>query len=202
MTLQISFHAFAATACSLGIQFAAVHVEVGVAANTRCCLGIASVGECLVSFPCAVTCSDNGRASAIDDDIGITIDGLSAVGRYFYIDDTAIDIHIVASLDTVILRRVDVEIHTLVDDDVGLAVDTVLIGAIYLQSTVAANEQFSFAVDGRLVVGHGSVFYFVGAVHYEVGIALTLDVDGCRRGTGDVRPVEVQFKVGIAINNK
>ena len=104
ITLQVGLHAFTSAAGGLGIQFAAVHVEGGVAADSCCSLGVASVGECLVSFPCAVTSSDNGRASAIDDNVGIAIDCLSTVGRNLHIDDATIDIHIVTSLDAVIRR--------------------------------------------------------------------------------------------------
>ena len=80
--------------------------------------------------------------------------------------------------------------------------DAVLIGTIYLQGAVAADEQLPLAVDGCLVVGRGSVLHFVSAVHNKIGIALALDVDGCSRGTGDIRPVKVQFKIGVTVNDK
>ena len=133
VTLVVCLDALAATAGSLCIDFSAVHIEITVAADSCRRLGVTTIGECLVNLPGTISCGNDSRTSTVNRDVSITVDSLAAICGNLYVDDTAIDEHIVTSLDAIVLRGVHIEVDTFLYDNITLAMNTVLVVAVNLQ---------------------------------------------------------------------
>ena len=202
VTLVVCLDTLAATAGSLSIDFSAVHIEITVAADSCRRLGVTTIGECLVNLPGTISCGNDSRTSTINRDVSVTVDSLAAICGNLYVDDTAIDEHVVTSLDAIVLRGVYIEVDTFLYDDITLAMDTILVITIDLQGTIAIDKQFAFAEDSTFVVFCRTVRKFVGACQYHVGTALSLHVNSRCCRTGDVGIVEVQLEIGTAINDQ
>ena len=202
ISFQVCLDTFATTAGSLGIQFSAIHVEDTVTANTCCCLCVSTVGKGLVYFPCTITSSNHCCTPAIDGDVCISIDRFTTVCRNLYIDDAAIDEHVVTCFDTVIFSGFDIEVDTFVDDDVALAVDSILIRSVNVQRTVTADQELSLAEESAFMVFRSSVSQLVGTTDNKVGIAFAFQVKGSGSGTGDTGIVEVQLEICLAVNGQ
>ena len=130
ITFIVGLDTLTATAGSLGIQLAAIHIEIAVAADTCSRFRVAACGEGLVNFPCTITRRNDSSTSAIDGDIGVAIDSLASVCRDFNVDDTAIDKHICTCFNTVILSILHIQVDTFVNHDVALAMNAVLVISI------------------------------------------------------------------------
>ena len=193
VSFPVGFQSFTAAACGLYIDFAALDGHDGVTLDTCRSLGLQ-----LFRVPLAITRADDCGTSAIDGDVVVAIDALGTLACRLYIDDTTVDDGI-RTLDAVV-GSIHIEVHAFFNDNIALAVDTVIIGRVDVERTSTADDEFALAVECALVVLSGAIGQLVAARKHEIGSCFALNVNGGTLCAGDVGSVQLQHEVCLAVD--
>ena len=198
-------HALGIIASALDVERAARHgdVVIGLHACSTCRFLITqAVGP---KLGCAAV--DDGGAAASDVNQAVTVETLSAIGSNFHVDDSALDIDIVLGLDTMATSAVQVQFGTRAHHHIVIAVDATLTRAVDVELALAADQDLALTEECRLLVlAFNHVVNLTVAqgvdgafLEYHIQRLAALVVDGGAMGIGDVRAIEQQLELALAV---